>query len=262
MDYNPSSTTGNSPVTPVASNVRPNRDAVIATLGPNGEIATSLVAVYNQTVRRAFCFIGIPIFFLFVLGIILLIIFIGTENLNRTVVIILSLACLFVLMIFLILYWVGRVDSLGRTEHYAIRIEGDQWVRYLAHWLYKNDRHIKSSYCCIDIEKRINELRSRGFGYVIIGRNGFMIDELFCIRYIALIIHNVEILTNVDQSGAQDTMLHVQYYYRWYESQFSRSAFHADIFIPPQIPKNELRKIRNFMMGKPADSSDSEFPEV
>jgi len=107
------------------------QDVITGPWGSKPEITAPLVIANNKRLRRCLAFIVYPLIFSGIVGIILIIIYSQTDTVG------LLILGMFLLAVFIIvapslscLYCMRRADYIDKEEHYAIRIEGDQWDRY------------------------------------------------------------------------------------------------------------------------------------
>jgi len=99
--------------------------------------------------------------------------------------------------------------------------------------------------------KRLNELRQRGFGHVILSSSGFIIDEIYCISYATFAVYNAELLNTIRQNGIRDSIICVLMTNRTHQAKHGTMViFHGDIFLPPQISPDELTNIIKFISSK------------
>ncbi|CAF4404917.1 unnamed protein product [Rotaria socialis] len=96
--------------------------------------------------------------------------------------------------------------------------------------------------CCCHYKRSIQ----RGYGYIVLGSNGFMIDDLFCASYLGFVVINIEMLSivsadsNNDNELIVDKVIRVWLCRRFYASRWPPTPFKVDFFLPPQIPDYEI----------------------
>ncbi|CAF4226479.1 unnamed protein product [Rotaria magnacalcarata] len=86
----------------------------------------------------------------------------------------------------------------------------------------------------------------RGYGYIVLGSSGFMIDDLFCTSYPFFVVINIEMLSIVSADRDNnnelivDKVIRVWLCRRLYDSRWPPTPFKVDFFLPPQIPDYEI----------------------
>ncbi|CAF4040460.1 unnamed protein product [Rotaria sp. Silwood1] len=139
---------------------------------------------------------------------------------------------------------------------YAIRIEGEEWVRFVNYFFSSTGRPSRARgwwFCWGRYGLHYKHSMQRGYGYIILGSLGLMIDDLFCTTYNRHIVINVEML-NVESSRNDnnnelivDKMIRVWLCRRVYDSRWPPTPFKVDFFLPSQIPAYEIPGIMNFI---------------
>lgn len=217
--------------------------------GSNPQIASTLATANRRRYRRPYNILFSIIILSLVVGIILIIVAGQQDEAGMLLGGGFLAALAFVLAIsFSCLYCMRRPDSLDKEQHYTIRIEGDQWDRYLTYFFQADHKPVTYYSCIAMSKKRIDELRQRGYGHVIIGSSGMMIDEIYFISYGAIYVLGAELLRTTDENGVEDSMIRVQMTNRLQnESRASGQIFHVDVFVPPHMPADERTNIVDFL---------------
>lgn len=133
---------------------------------------------------------------------------------------------------------------------YVMRIEGDQWKRFLTYFYSAIGRpsgHRGWWYFCKGNGKRYQRLLLRNYGYIVLGSDGFMVDELFCTTYDRHVVLNVELLPKIGLKSENsneiiiDTVLRIVLCRRVYNSRWGPpTPFKIDIFLPSELPSYEV----------------------
>ncbi|CAF2935853.1 unnamed protein product [Rotaria sp. Silwood2] len=153
-----------------------------------------------------------------------------------------------------------KYHLLRKNVHCLVKLEGDLWTRYV-NYLYGSNR--KSFYYlgavgaltfCLCRIKHYQRLIARGYGYIIFCKNGFMLDEMYCVLYNEP--HTILQVQYVSGMGLrvyilrEDAQYAVNRNWSWERRQLAaRQAFNQqivplDIYLPNTIPGNVV-----FLLG-------------
>ena len=142
------------------------------------------------------------------------------------------------------------------TIHYVMRIDGEQWKRFV-NYFYKTavrpcgDR----CWCCCGQQHQqlYQSLLQRNSGHIVFGSLGFIVDEFFCTTYDAHVVLNVELLpmitdTNDQSQVIQDIVMRVWMCRRVYIRRYGRPIpFKIDIFLASGLPPYEIPNIVQYV---------------
>jgi len=240
--------------------------AAVTALPSNVEIIRELGFALDRNLRQRSCRIFLVMFICLAVAISLFIISgeIGLESNTAVFVVCISLGLAFLFAAFGALFMALTVQSQRRRPtivaqghiRYTIRIEGEQWARFLAYFYSAKGRPSRARgwwFCCGRGGSRYQRLLQRGYGHFILGSLGLIVDELFCTTYDHHIVLQVELLPVANgvirEDGVPiiDTMVRVWLCRRLYDSRWPPTPFKVDFFLPPQIPSYEIPGILKFI---------------
>ena len=156
----------------------------------------------------------------------------------------------FTLMMFCCANYWRHISGTERVAkggiRYMIRLEGDQWSRYVQHLLVDSPRKMKK-----ETPKR---LLARGYGHVLLGPEGFFLDALLGATYENLMAVRTEVIR---APNGIDMMLRLWFCQRVVPVARNRTApmnmnndpLKFDIFLPPTMPTERVTSIINFIMN-------------
>ena len=94
----------------------------------------------------------------------------------------------------------------------------------------------------------------RGYGHVVFGSLGLMIDELYCTLYSGHVVIDVQLLpvqsvTNESSNEpVVDIMMRVWLCRRFYNARWGPpTPFKLDIFLASEVPASEIRNIIHYV---------------
>ncbi|CAF1192988.1 unnamed protein product [Adineta ricciae] len=131
---------------------------------------------------------------------------------------------------------------------YMIRLEGDQWSRYVQHIQIESKGNMSKS--------SVRQLLSRKCGHILIGIEGFFLDGMLSMQYENIVIVRTEI---VQASNQIDMMLRVWFCRRLVMvptrngrvvGNPNNDPFKFDIFLPTDMSTELLSSITDFMQFK------------
>ncbi len=114
-----------------------------------------------------------------------------------------------------------------------IRLDGDQWSRYVQHLLADSPRKTKNA-----TRKR---LLARGYGHVLLGSEGFFLDAVSDLTYENLMVVRTEVIR---APNGIDVMLSLWFCPR----AIKNDPLRFDIFLPPNMSTERVTSITNFVM--------------
>ena len=135
---------------------------------------------------------------------------------------------------------ISFIDRIGHGKiQHMLRIEGEQWVRYVEHIFAESRRSMTTRAC--------RRLLARGYGHVLIGPNWILLDALLCMAYenVTAVRHEI-----IKAPNKIDMMLRVWFFKRNLNIQtdMGNDPMKFDIFLPPQMDTEELLSIVNHIM--------------
>ncbi|CAF1206657.1 unnamed protein product [Adineta steineri] len=128
---------------------------------------------------------------------------------------------------------------------YMIRLEGDQWIRYVQHINNEPKRKMNKS--------SRKELLSRSYGHILIGTDGFFLDSMLGMQYENIMIVRTEI---IQAPNKIDMMLRAWFCQRLVvirtqngqtNGAVNNDPFKFDIFLPLNMSTELVSSITNFM---------------
>lgn len=140
----------------------------------------------------------------------------------------------------------SNLDKIVQSGiRYMIRLEGDQWSRYVQHIDNEPDR-IKS-------KSLTQKLLSRGYGHVLIAPEGFYLDAMVAMQYDNIMILRTEVIrapNNIDMIlrawfCRRTVVVAVQNGHP--VGNMNNDPFKFDIFLPSTMSTDLLTSITNFM---------------
>lgn len=140
----------------------------------------------------------------------------------------------------------SRIRRIIQTGiRYMIRLEGDQWSRYVQHIQTESKGKMSKS--------SMKQLSSRDYGHILIGAEGFFLDGMLAMQYENIVIVRTEI---IQASNQIDMMLRVWFcrrvvVIRTQNGQTvgnpNNDPFKFDIFLPTNMSTELLSSITDFM---------------
>ncbi|CAF1270079.1 unnamed protein product [Adineta steineri] len=142
-----------------------------------------------------------------------------------------------------------RMSGMNRVVkngiRYMIRLEGDQWIRYVQHINNESKRKMNNS--------SVKQLLSRGYGHILIGPEGFFLDSMLGMQYENIMIVRTEI---IQAPNKIDMMLRAWFCQRLVvirtqngqtNGAVNNDPFKFDIFLPLNMSTELVSSITNFM---------------
>ncbi|CAF3402177.1 unnamed protein product [Rotaria socialis] len=144
-------------------------------------------------------------------------------------------------MIFM--YWhnfIERAEDIANDGiRHVIRLEGEQWSRYVIH--IRNDGPE-----CLNVRHGVaKKLIARGYGYVLVGLSGLLIDQLATMSYTNQIAVRSEFIR---APNGIDMMLRVWFCKRVYRVNWNNDPYTVDIFLPSEMTTDELSDINKYIL--------------
>jgi hypothetical protein len=188
----------------------------------DAEVLRNILDSIKENERRAFCYL-----FLFCLPLLPL--------------------TILMMPIFCIVY-AQSISSRKRVAmggiRYMIRLEGDQWSRYVEHIYSESPRRMKRS--------APQRLLARGYGHILFGPQGFFLDALLGMEYKNITAVRTEVIR---APNGIDMMLRAWFCKRLVvvrvrdnsNVKVNNDPFKFDIFLPPNMPTEVLSSLSDFI---------------
>jgi hypothetical protein len=122
---------------------------------------------------------------------------------------------------------------------HMIRLESEQWRRYVEHLLADSPRLMKRA--------ATKRLLAHEYGHVLLSPRGILVDALLGMTYQNITSVRTEFIR---APNGVDMMLRAWFCRRVVNTQtnVNNEPFKFDIFLPPQMATEELSSITNFIM--------------
>lgn len=145
---------------------------------------------------------------------------------------------------------ISGTKEVAKDVRYMIRLEGDQWSRYVEHIFADSPRRMKKA-----STKRV---LARGYGHVVLGPQGLFLDALLDMTYEnMMMVVRTEVIR---ASNGEDMMLRAWFRKRIIatnmNTNISNDRFKFDIFLPPNMTTERLASITNFIMKESTCCAD------
>jgi len=144
------------------------------------------------------------------------------------------------------IYSAWRMSEVNKVAkggiRYMIRLEGDQWSRYVEHINADSPRRMKRA-----VPQR---LLARGYGHILFGPQGFCLDALLAMEYKNIMDVRTEVIR---APNGIDMMLRAWFCRRLVvvrtnsNVNVNNDPFKFDIFLPPNMSTELLSSISNFI---------------
>lgn len=123
---------------------------------------------------------------------------------------------------------------------YIIRLEGDQWSRYVVHINAGSSKRMKQA--------TIKKFIARRYGHIFLSSEGFLLDALLCTAYQNMAFVRSEVIKAPNDI---DMMLRIWFCKRISSSRngqyVTNDPFKFDIFLPSHMSTEHLSSIRHFI---------------
>jgi hypothetical protein len=139
-----------------------------------------------------------------------------------------------------------RISEVNKVANggirYMIRLEGDQWSRYIEHIYADSRRKMKKA--------TPQRLLARGYGHILLGQQGFFLDALLGVEYNNIMPMRTEVIR---APNGIDMMLRAWFIGRPVafgtnpNVKVNNEPFKFDIFLPPNMSTEVLSSITNFI---------------
>jgi hypothetical protein len=237
---------------------------VTTPLPSNSEIIKELVLGLKRQYDKQYYWMMLLAFVFIVVGIICFII-LGYASYNSTInaicitfglTLVLGSLILFVFALVIRCSYSRQPEKVARGPiRYVIRIEGDQWKRFITYFYSASGRPSGVYgwwFCCKGCGQHYQRLLLRNYGHVVFSSLGFMVDELYCITYDEYVVLNVELLqmiegTNEDSNEPIVDMVMRVWLRPRVENRNGRRPppFKIDIFLASELPSYVIPGIVN-----------------
>ncbi|CAF2093389.1 unnamed protein product [Rotaria magnacalcarata] len=141
------------------------------------------------------------------------------------------------------MYWhnfIERAEDIANDGiRHVIRLEGEQLSRYVIH--IHNDGPE-----CLNVRQGVaKKLLARGYGYVLVGPSGLLIDQLATMNYANQIAVRSEFIR---APNGIDMMLRVWFCKRVYRVNWNNDPYNVDIFLPSEMTTDERSDINKHIL--------------
>ena len=143
-------------------------------------------------------------------------------------------------------YGMSKLNRIVESGiRYMIRLEGEQWSRYVQHIQKESKGKMNKSI--------IKELVSRGYGHILLGIEGFFLDAMLSMQYENIIIERTEI---IQAPNNIDMILRLWFCRRLVvirtanghtTGNMNDDPFKFDLFLPSSMSTELLNSIVNFL---------------